>query len=279
MLEIGERSATLAVNQPAPFRPALLGRDFVLPRAGGLKGLYLDCFGVPDVRLQLSALYLYQTLSKTPFHSLLDVGCGNGCMTTLMAKAFPQSAILGIDRDTEGVAYGERLAAQNHCDKARFQALDIESDFPAGQFDVITCMAVLQFIEDTPALLKKFSAALQPGGRLLMQVPLVNDLGYLMKLSGASRRMPVFHEARAAFTEAEITDGLAQSGLEVIEFRPIIKGLTILAKELFYLSLSLHAKAPVLFCPLLNRLTAFDAKRSGAGQGAFIIAKKSITTE
>jgi 2-polyprenyl-3-methyl-5-hydroxy-6-metoxy-1,4-benzoquinol methylase len=258
-----------------PYSPILLGRNYVLPRAGGLKGLYLDWFGVPDVRLQLSALYLYQTLSQLQFGSLLDVGCGNGMMTNLIASVYPHCAVLGVDRDEKSIAYAKRLAAQNDCRQTRFQTLDVENCFPEGKYDAITCMAVLQFIDDPQALLKKIHDGLTAGGHLVMQVPVVNDLRFLMRLPQAQNRLPEFSETRAAFRQEEIAGLLTQSGFEVIKIHQVIKGITVLAKELFYLLLSVHPKAPFLLCPLLNRITAIDDLRYGAGQGLVIIAGKS----
>jgi 2-polyprenyl-3-methyl-5-hydroxy-6-metoxy-1,4-benzoquinol methylase len=262
------------MNHLKHYSPTLLGRNYVLPQATGLKGLYLDWFGVPDVRLQLSTLYLYQTLSELQFGSLLDVGCGSGVMTNLIASVYPHCPILGIDRDEDGIEYAKGQAAQNGLRQTRFQALDIESDFPKGKYDAITCMAVLQFIRDTQALLKKFYDALTVGGHLVIQVPVVNDLRFLMRLPKAQNRMPDFHEAREAFTEAEIRSLLVQNGFEITQIRQIIKGPTVMAKELFYLLLSAHPKAPFLLCPILNRITALDEMHSGEGQGLLVVARK-----
>jgi hypothetical protein len=96
-----------------------------------------------------------------------------------------------------------------------------------------------------------------------------------MRLPKAHHRMPEFHESRGAFTREEITALLRQSGFEVIQIHHVIKGLTVLAKELFYLFLSVHPKAPFLLCPLLNRMTAIDEMQAGEGQGLIIVARKS----
>jgi 2-polyprenyl-3-methyl-5-hydroxy-6-metoxy-1,4-benzoquinol methylase len=257
------------------YRPGLLGRDYVIPQAKGLKGYYLDWFGMPDVRLQMTALYLYQALLDYPFHTLLDVGCGTGTLTNLLAATHSNGSILGIDRDEQAIAYAKKLATQNNVQNACFQARDMESEFPAGEYDIITCMAVLQFIHDPEALFEKFHQALSAKGYLMMQIPRISKTAFLMKSPKAVKRLPEFHEARGAFGDSEITRLLAHSGFEVVQIRPIIKSASVLAKEFFYLLLSVHPKLTFVFCPLLNQLTALDERYGGEGQGLFVIARKN----
>src|SRR5215510_1909697 len=85
------------------YRPGMLGGDFVLPRAAGLKRLYLSSFGLPDVRLQLTSRYLLEGISPLSFRSMLDVGCGSGLLTALIAKRHTDSLIIGVDRDGDGI--------------------------------------------------------------------------------------------------------------------------------------------------------------------------------
>jgi SAM-dependent methyltransferase len=245
-----------------------------MPRARGVKGLYLRWFGVPDVRVQLTARYLMEELAGRSFKSLLDVGCGNGMLTCLVASNHPESEVLGIDRDGAGIGYAARLAEQNELRNVRCQALDLEREKLSGPYDVIVCMGVLQFIRDVPAMLEKFHAALAGEGRLILQLPLAGPPGFLMRLPFARRRMPDFDEARGAFTQQETRVLLAESGFEIERLRQVIKGPAILAKEIFYLLSSIHPKAPFAFCPLLNWITVYDGWYSGGGQGLFVVAKK-----
>src|SRR5262245_2382683 len=108
------------------YKPGTLGRDFVIPRARGLKGFYLDWFGIPDVRAQLTARYLMNTLADLSFNTLVDVGCGNGMLTCLMAANYPDRKFIGVDRCDASIAYATRLAEQNHLDNISFHTTDIE---------------------------------------------------------------------------------------------------------------------------------------------------------
>ena len=257
-----------------PYTPGVLGEKFVLPSAKGLKRIYLSWFGIPDVRVQLTGCYLVQVLARLSFKSILDVGCGNGMLSCLMASRYPDCSILGIDRSEPGIGFATRLAEQNGLRNARFLAGDLESAELKEKFDVITCLAVLQFINDTASALKKFHDALTPGGYLVLQLPALTTRAILSSVTTSLRSLPDFHEARGGFTEDEIRRHLAESGFEIFTFQNIIKGPTILAKELFYLASSVHPAATFGLSPLLNWITVHDRHFGGLANGMFVVAKK-----
>lgn len=263
------------VEKPWRYKPALLGEHFVLPRPNGLKALYLRWFGVPDVRVHLTACYLLKTLSELSFKSVLDVGCGNGMLTCLIASEYSGGAVVGVDRDGESVNFASRLAEQNALHNVRFQPGNFESDQLTGQYDIITCLAVLQFIHDIPSLLDRFKDLLAPAGHLLLQLPSAGSSQLLMKSSPLRKRLPEFGESRGAFAQSEVREFLKDAGFEVVQLRSIIKGPAILAKELFYIFLSLHSRIAFTFCPILNWITVHDNRFSGHGSGMFVVARKA----
>jgi len=262
-------------SKMAHYFPGELGRQFVLPPASGLKGVYLSLFGIPDVRGQVTALYLSDALARIPFQSVLDVGCGNGMLTCLMGKKYPQREFLGIDLDKGGVDFASRLSEQNALSRVRFRACNIEDQEVSGAYDLITCFAVFQFIRDIPALLQKFNMLLADNGHLLLQLPCAETKNYLGKTALAQKRMPDFREARGGFTQEEIAELLHKEGFELVECRAIIKGPSIWVKELFYFWLTKHPKIVFALSPLFNWVTVYDDKYWGKGNGLFVIAKKT----
>src|SRR5262249_49235059 len=156
----------------------------------------------------------------------------------------------------------------------RYECLDVERDSVNGSFDLIVSMAVFQFISDIEALLRKLWGALEPSGKLILQLP-TEGKAMLMRLPFMKRSLPDFKEARGAFTESEIRTSLAGAGFEVESIKPIIKGPTILAKELFYFCSSIHPSAAFAVCPLLNWVTVCDKHFRGHGQGLFVISRKA----
>ena len=96
----------------------------------------------------------------------VDVGCGPGNSTEIVAARFPSAAILGIDTSADMLA-----AARQRVPSATFAAADIATWMPAEPVDLIFANAVFQWVPGHVAVLARLVAGLTPGGVLAMQVP------------------------------------------------------------------------------------------------------------
>ena len=98
---------------------------------------------------------------------VLDVGCGPGNSTAVLAGRWPDAEIIGLDSSTTML------------DKARTTypvGTWVQADATAGlghlgTFDVVFSNAVIQWIPDQETLLRDLFALLRPGGVLAVQVP------------------------------------------------------------------------------------------------------------
>jgi len=113
--------------------------------------------------------------SRIPLVSLarvLDVGCGPGNSTAVLAARFPGSKVLGIDNSPAMLE--EAKAGYPDFD---FRLCDAATDLPALEsgFDVIFSNAVLQWVPDHPRILGELLGLLSPGGVLAVQIPYNQD--------------------------------------------------------------------------------------------------------
>ena len=94
---------------------------------------------------------------------LLDVGCGQD---NFFVRTAPKllAGSLGIDPNLRDEALDER---------GRRTTLDQVLDETNAQFDVVTSLAVIEHlpVDQVPAEMKSFLAALRPGGRLVLTTP------------------------------------------------------------------------------------------------------------
>jgi trans-aconitate 2-methyltransferase len=97
----------------------------------------------------------------------VDIGCGPGNSTELLAARFPDAAVSGIDSAADMIA-----AARKRLLTLTFDLADI-SKWAAtpGAFDVILSNAALQWVPDHATLFPALIAKLNPGGTLAVQVP------------------------------------------------------------------------------------------------------------
>jgi SAM-dependent methyltransferase len=93
---------------------------------------------------------------------LLDVGCGPGSLTLLLAPLVAQAT--GIDADPDMIAEAGRLAARAGVRNARWQLLRAE-DLPAGlgAFRLVTFAQSFHWM-DRPRVAAAVRAMLEPGG-------------------------------------------------------------------------------------------------------------------
>lgn len=97
---------------------------------------------------------------------VVDIGCGPGNSTELLAQRWPQAEILGLDTSPAMVE-----AAARRLPQARFALGDVATWTPAEGTDLIFANAVFQWVPDHPAVLRRLMEALPPGGVLAVQMP------------------------------------------------------------------------------------------------------------
>ncbi|RAL26431.1 malonyl-ACP O-methyltransferase BioC [Thermoflavimicrobium daqui] len=98
---------------------------------------------------------------------ILEVGCGTGILTRLLAKQFPHATILAIDLAEEMIKKAQMgWASSSHI---RFQVADGEGNdwVQEGPFDLIISNATIQWFSKPQVAFKNFRRALKMGGWFL----------------------------------------------------------------------------------------------------------------
>jgi trans-aconitate 2-methyltransferase len=98
----------------------------------------------------------------------VDLGCGTGDMTLELHRALGARETLGLDNSASMLAKAPRTEG------LRFEQGDIAVFAARGRFDLVFSNAALHWVPDHPALLRRLTAALAPGGQLAVQMPM-ND--------------------------------------------------------------------------------------------------------
>lgn len=102
----------------------------------------------------------------TQARAVVDIGCGPGNSTELLAARFPGAVVTGLDSSAEMVA-----AARVRMPGVAFEVADISAWRGPGPFDVILGNAVLQWVPDHRTVLPGLVGLLAPGGSLAIQIP------------------------------------------------------------------------------------------------------------
>ncbi len=102
---------------------------------------------------------------------VVDLGCGPGNLTALLADRWPDAAVTGLDGSAEMV---RAAAASPAAERVAFTQADVRdwvASAPPGGVDVVVSNAMLQWVPGHLDLLPGLVAALAPGGWLAFQVP------------------------------------------------------------------------------------------------------------
>lgn len=69
--------------------------------------------------------------------SVLDIGCGSGCIGLSIANAFPNWLVMGIDISDKAIALSEKNKKENNIENISFIKSDLFDCVPSKQFDLI----------------------------------------------------------------------------------------------------------------------------------------------
>ncbi|MFL6720796.1 MAG: bifunctional 2-polyprenyl-6-hydroxyphenol methylase/3-demethylubiquinol 3-O-methyltransferase UbiG [Sphingomonas sp.] len=131
------------------------------------------------IRDQVDQHWQVDECSRTPLSgkSALDVGCGAGLLAEPLARLGAE--VTGIDASPELIAVARDHAAATGL-KIDYRAGDVAA--LGGQFDLITCMEVVEHVADPASFVKAVAKRLAPGGLLILSTPNATGWSRLMMI-------------------------------------------------------------------------------------------------
>jgi SAM-dependent methyltransferase len=162
---------------------------------------------------------------------VLDLGCGPGVGTALLASAFPTATVVAVDGAAAMLARAQARAARlGLADRVEARTADLDGDLAAlGPCDLAWAALAIHHVADEAATLARVRALLRPHGLVCLleradplEVRLADDLGR----PGLWDRLRAAESARFERSRPSLPGGLhvdrhpgvlAAAGLEVLE--------------------------------------------------------------
>jgi 2-polyprenyl-6-hydroxyphenyl methylase/3-demethylubiquinone-9 3-methyltransferase len=154
-----------------------------------------------------------------------DIGCGGGILAESMAQRGAQ--VTGIDMGTAplNVARLHSLESGVDIDYRQLTAEQLAAQ-ESGQYDVVTCLEMLEHVPNPSSVIKACAQLLQPGGQAFFSTINRNPKSWLMAIVGAEyilRLLPIgTHDHRKFLRPSELHSWQRKVGLVPLE----ITGMT-----------------------------------------------------
>ncbi|MDD1721207.1 MAG: methyltransferase domain-containing protein [Euryarchaeota archaeon] len=115
------------------------------------------------------ALDLIRTLEFAGDERVLDIGCGDGKISTELAARVPSGLVLGVDEAHVMIRFAQEKSPPSRFPSLRFQHGDATHLTFCHEFDLVVSFAALHWIQDYRCILQGVKRALKPDGRAVLQ--------------------------------------------------------------------------------------------------------------
>jgi len=166
-----------------------------------------------------------ESITSLAGKKVLDVGCGGGILAESLSKA--GGIVTGIDLSVKALKVAElhQLESNTSVKYRSISAEDLAKQEPEN-YDVVTCMEMLEHVPDPSSVVQACATLCKPGGSIFFSTLNRNPKSYLFAIIGAEyvlRLLPKgTHEYDKFIKPSELAGFTRQAGLELLE----IKGMT-----------------------------------------------------
>ncbi|MEU8798882.1 methyltransferase domain-containing protein [Spirillospora sp. NPDC048819] len=161
-----------------------------------------------------------------PHDRVLDIGCGNGQITRLVAGRARLGGATGVDLSEPMLARARSLAEEEGVRNVTFEQGDAQVyPFPDGGFDVAVSRFGVMFFADPAAAFGNIRRALRAGGRLafLSMAPLgEGDLGTVLAALPPREEAPIGHHGPLSLSDPDrVHEVLEGAGFDGVNCRKV----------------------------------------------------------
>lgn len=155
--------------------------------------------------------------------NVADIGCGGGILSETLAKR--GGTVTGIDMTDAPLKVAQLHALDQGVENLTYRQMTAEqlAEEAPGQFDVITCMEMLEHVPDPTSVMQAIHTLLKPGGKAFFSTINRNPKAFLFAIVGAEYVMNMLpkgtHEYQKFIRPSELASSARNSGLTVREFK------------------------------------------------------------
>ena len=173
------------------------------------------------VRDQIDQHWQCDECSRRPLdgRSALDVGCGAGLLAEPLARLGARVTAIDASAELIRVASDHAIASGLEIDYRAGEVGELE-----GQFDLITCMEVIEHVADPSTFVAELARLLAPGGLLILSTPNATGWSKLLMITigeGLGRIPHGTHDFGKFIGPDRMKLLLAEAGLQILDVEGI----------------------------------------------------------
>ena len=117
--------------------------------------------------------------------NVIDVGCGGGILAESMALRGANT--LGIDMGAAPLSVAELHALESGIDNIQYKKITVEeiADEQTEQYDVVTCMEMLEHVPDPSSIIRACAKLVKPNGNIFFSTINRNPKSFTFAILGA----------------------------------------------------------------------------------------------
>jgi 2-polyprenyl-6-hydroxyphenyl methylase / 3-demethylubiquinone-9 3-methyltransferase len=196
-------------------------------------GEWWDADGAFKTLHQINPLRLQYIRHRAPLHGakVLDVGCGGGLLCEALASE--GAIVTGIDMAPANIDIARSHAALSGL-AIDYECVDVAklAAAQAGEFDIVTCLELLEHVPRPEAVVAACSAAVRSGGTVFFSTINRNAKSFLLAIVGAEHLLRMVprgtHEYLKLIQPSELALWCRRNDLDVREltglhFNPLLQ--------------------------------------------------------
>lgn len=150
---------------------------------------------------------------------VVDVGCGGGILSDAMARC--GADVLGIDMSGKALGVAQLHALEVQTAGVTYREVNAEAlaDELPGQFDVVTCMEMLEHVPNPASVVRACARLVKPNGWVFFSTINRNAKAFMLAIVGAEYVLGMLpkgtHEYAKFIKPSELAGYCRESGLDV----------------------------------------------------------------
>ena len=152
--------------------------------------------------------------------NILDIGCGGGILTEAMA--LKGATVTGIDMAEMSLKVAKMHLHESKLD-IDYQKITTEefAEQHAGEFDIVTCLEMLEHVPDPASIVSAAASLLKPEGQLFFSTINRNPKAFVLAIVGAEYVLNLLpkgtHEYKKFIKPSELASAVRANQMEVVD--------------------------------------------------------------